>query len=668
MGLLRIRLLIEVYTIGFCMLLFFNKLVGEETAVVELEPFYVHAYRFEEDIERYPGNITVIDQADIESSGLSNVAEVLENRAGIHFRSFSGNSSSSEIDLRGYGEGSGMRTLILIDGQKLNRPDMGVPSWLEIPIGQVERIEVIRGSQSARYGNHAVGGVINIITKLGKYAGPANHLRAVYGSFDTRMLKFSHLGSLSNWNYAIHAEDSSTSGYRENGGHDVTSGTFNLGSDLSSRISMRLGFSYLEERVEFPGPLSEERYRTNPRQSIYPPGDPYFSLNEKLNANATVQIEMTETINLNFQAGFSHRDQKWNFGPGSHTDNVLQSYSIEPQFSWQPNEDLNIAAGFSHYYDTLDVTLFEDFDRTIVRLDDFGNPEESDLARESYSLFTYGDWAFYGPFSLSSALRWERTSLTFERLETEKKKENGYAAQVGINSDFNESWRSWVRYDLLYRFPVTDEIAAYQGFPLGENGDTPFNQELEAETGHNVELGIEHKTASYRLLANAFAQWLNDEIAYDFVRNLNVNLADTRRVGVELSGQYYAEDWEFRAFYTWLTSRYLSGPNEGKEVYLVPEHRFTATASYQLSEKLKLQSEYLFVAESFEGNDLANDQPPLPSYSVFNFLIQFKPNDSLEIFARINNALDKQYATLKYNGSWYPAPERHIRTGISITF
>ena len=71
-----------------------------------------------------------------------------------------------------------------LDGHRLNAIDMSAIDWYSIPLALVESIEVIRGAQSGTYGNHAVGGVIKINTKVPKLE-PAGSLEASAGSFDS---------------------------------------------------------------------------------------------------------------------------------------------------------------------------------------------------------------------------------------------------------------------------------------------------------------------------------------------------------------------------------------------------------------------------------------------------------------------------------------------------
>ena len=129
-----------------------------------LEPMEVSALRLETSSQNLPARIQVIDQAEIEQSGASDIVGLME--ANLQVRSTSGNSARSTVSIGGFGENGGLRTLVLLDGHRLNAIDMSAINWYSVPLALVESIEVIRGGQSGAYGNHAVGGIIKINTKL----------------------------------------------------------------------------------------------------------------------------------------------------------------------------------------------------------------------------------------------------------------------------------------------------------------------------------------------------------------------------------------------------------------------------------------------------------------------------------------------------------------------
>ena len=67
--------------------------------------------------------------------------------------------------MRGFGENSQLRVAVIVDGVRYNRIDMDSIPWLQIPMDNIASVEVMRGANSARYGNNAVAGVINVKTR-----------------------------------------------------------------------------------------------------------------------------------------------------------------------------------------------------------------------------------------------------------------------------------------------------------------------------------------------------------------------------------------------------------------------------------------------------------------------------------------------------------------------
>ena len=122
----------------------------------------VTAAREEQKITDVPADIIVINREQLKHR---TVAEALETYAGLTFASYNGNSSQSTVTMRGFGENSHGRIMVLVDGIKQNNPDMSGIDWIALPSSAIERIEVMQGGASALYGSGAVAGVINIITR-----------------------------------------------------------------------------------------------------------------------------------------------------------------------------------------------------------------------------------------------------------------------------------------------------------------------------------------------------------------------------------------------------------------------------------------------------------------------------------------------------------------------
>ena len=164
----------------------------------DLKPMEVSALRLETPDKNLPARIQVIDQARIEQSGATNIVGLLRKEANLQVRSTSGNSARASISLGGFGDNGGHRTLVLLDGHRLNAFDLSPINWHSIPLAMIKSIEVIRGAQSGTYGNHTVGGVIKINTKLPKLE-PTASLEAISGRLWSNMCtlvpSWGHLGS-----------------------------------------------------------------------------------------------------------------------------------------------------------------------------------------------------------------------------------------------------------------------------------------------------------------------------------------------------------------------------------------------------------------------------------------------------------------------------------------
>src|SRR5581483_527248 len=139
----------------------------------QFESVIVTATRSEQPQNRLPAAMTVITRADIERSGAHTLAEALRGVAGGQISGdFYGDGSSAVIDMRGFGVGANATTLVLVDGRRLNNPDIAPPDLASISLESVERIEIIQGSAGTLYGDQAVGGVVNIVTRqAAKLAG-----------------------------------------------------------------------------------------------------------------------------------------------------------------------------------------------------------------------------------------------------------------------------------------------------------------------------------------------------------------------------------------------------------------------------------------------------------------------------------------------------------------
>jgi outer membrane receptor for ferrienterochelin and colicins len=134
--------------------------------------------RMEESSELASERITVVSRAQIEAMNAHNVAEVVSHLPGVNVSVHPATSAFAEVGMQGLG-GAGLK--VLVDGIEMTGDDGGNNPIASIPIGDVERIEILPGAASALYGSDAMGGVINVITRV-KMSRAGLRLRARGGS------------------------------------------------------------------------------------------------------------------------------------------------------------------------------------------------------------------------------------------------------------------------------------------------------------------------------------------------------------------------------------------------------------------------------------------------------------------------------------------------------
>jgi len=100
----------------------FGQLLAEE-----LSPVVVSATRSTQSLVTTPSSITIITSDDIENSGASNIAEVLNTQASIQLNDLFGNGSRVQVSMRGFADNAKSNVLILVDGRRLNNPDLAAP-------------------------------------------------------------------------------------------------------------------------------------------------------------------------------------------------------------------------------------------------------------------------------------------------------------------------------------------------------------------------------------------------------------------------------------------------------------------------------------------------------------------------------------------------------------
>lgn len=270
----------------FVLILFFSVVIispvqaqnkNDDRAAVAMGEVIVTATRDNQETRKIPANMTVITAEEINKTGATTIVEALGKLASIQFRTFSGNASQALIDVRGFGGDNPYgKILVLLDGRRLNRSDMASINWLQMPVNTIERIEVVRGPGGVLYGDAAIGGTINIITKKGK-GEPKFNASVLAGSYGLNNERAGVTGAADKWTYALTGENNFNFGYRERSKYSAQGGGFDVGYAASDLLNVSLGVSFNKVDYQMPGALTKELMERDRRQ--FQPAMPAFFMN-----------------------------------------------------------------------------------------------------------------------------------------------------------------------------------------------------------------------------------------------------------------------------------------------------------------------------------------------------------------------------------------------------
>jgi outer membrane receptor protein involved in Fe transport len=198
--------------------------------------------------------VTRLSRSDLRTRPVRTLAEAIQQAPGVAFVDFAGTFTDPQAIVRGfYGGGEADYMLLLVDGRPLNALETGRINWDLLPVSAIESVEVVRGPSSAAWGDAALGGVINVITR--RPAGTTWRSSLQSGSHGlTRgsLMGTSQLGTLPVSGYA---DLGRSNGFRSHADRSTATVGFTLGSAGTPR---GFAFSTLNDWREFdePGPLT----------------------------------------------------------------------------------------------------------------------------------------------------------------------------------------------------------------------------------------------------------------------------------------------------------------------------------------------------------------------------------------------------------------------------
>ena len=169
----------------------------------------VTANRTPQPLSSVLGDMSVVDRAAIERSGAMSVADLLARLPGIEISRSGGPAATTSVFVRG---AENRHTAVYIDGVRFDSQSTGGAMWEQLPLDQIERIEVLRGPAAAVYGSDAIGGVIQLFTKRGN-GDPRPSAMVSYGSYSTAQAQVGISGSAQAIDYSLSASHGRSDGF-----------------------------------------------------------------------------------------------------------------------------------------------------------------------------------------------------------------------------------------------------------------------------------------------------------------------------------------------------------------------------------------------------------------------------------------------------------------------
>jgi len=602
-----------------------------------------------------PASVRVIDRKQIEASAASSLVDVLRTQAGLQVQDTLGDGNRVALSLRGFGANATNNTLVLVDGRRLNNPSQEGADLNSVPLSNIERIEIIRGAGSVLYGDQAVGGVVNIITR--QPSENEAYVESSRGSHDLETYRghaFAQLGggfSLYGSGEARHSD-----GYRDNNNASY--------SNLFSRLRydheagwLLYEYQTVDDELRLPGALSEAQRRADRKASVKP-----LDFNDsKTEVNRfAAQQSLSEHWTANFDYSYRDTDAMAYLSQPLTQDTQVETFSPRLTAHW--DSELGRSEWlFGHDHITSDYQRISGFGATLFRqtqrdwYTQLSQPLSDDLGLT------------LGYRSSEAEDRNKGTKLTHTDRED--------STSLGLSWQVDRHTRAFVKREDVLRFANVDD-----------NGYTiPGTAFLKPQTGVSWETGLEWQDSIQRYQLSVYRLDLQDEIAFDGsalgpdagfgVFGANVNLDDTRRDGLLLEGQrQLTERLSLSGQYSFTDATYQSGSFKGNDVPWVAQHTAGLNLSYLLLKGLTGYLETNYTGPRYLSGDDAHALPREGGYTLFNLGLSYD-YQQFSGKLRINNLTGKRYDSFASYSLWtpgnkglYAAPEEVVQLSLGYRF
>jgi vitamin B12 transporter len=562
----------------------------------------VTATRTEQAADKTLASTTVITRADIEHLQAQSLTDVLRGVAGLTLSNNGGAGKASSVFMRGT---NADHILVLVDGIKIGSATTGTASFQDIPVTQIERIEIVRGPRASLYGSEAIGGVIQIFTRRGNgaLANSASFTAGSYGTYNSAARVA--VGDAQGW-LSAKVNQQNVRGFNACRG-SLVAGCFVIEPDKDGYHStaLNLNAGYVADSgvsSEFNALQASSKNQSD--GSVFA-GNQAEGLQQVLGGSVKFSAMQNWLTTLRLGSSQDNSNLFWNGIFNSRFNTQRDSLSVQNDFSLRDNQLLTI--GFDQQKDTVNSSTL--YAKTTRKNDAFFSQYQGSVGAHSLQVSARRDAnQQYGTHSTSG---------------------------IGYGYALNDDTRLTASVGTAFKAPTFNQLY-YPGF-----GSATLRPELSRST----EVGVAQRTDFGKWSLNAYETKITDLVGFDVnFTPVNINTATLR--GLEAQALTQIADWDITTTLSSQDPRQTSGANSGKLL----NRRATKTARIELAH----QFAELRVASSLYGegrryDDLANTAgKKLGGYGLVDLRAEYHVAPEWLVQGRVDNLTDKQYETAQF--------------------
>ncbi|HHQ4895256.1 TPA: TonB-dependent receptor domain-containing protein [Aeromonas veronii] len=559
----------------------------------------ITANRVEQPVSSVLAPVVVIDRAEIESRQVQSLPELLKTLPGVQIATLGGRGHISSLFIRGTNSN---HSLVLMNGRPIAAMVAGTPDLSQIPLGNIERIEYIRGPRAAVYGSDAIGGVINLITKTSAKNGSETHLKGGagsngYGQGELRTVQ--SLGQKTDMNMLI--------GYERTDGFDVVANTKQPDRDGFASRNGQIGLNHA-----FNDAWSADFNAQGYDNLTDTDGSTDQSRVQAFQYDGGLKFQGKDLISR-LEASYGENKLKtWQEAKGEASGEPIHTGLTRFSWinSWSGIEGMNLTGG-------------ADWQREEMKSDSrsygktFSAPD-----RDNTGLFAVGSYRW-------QALLWELSGRTDDNQQYGR--HNTWSAASGLDIDENHNVR--LSYGTGFKAPTFNQLY----YPGSENPT------LKPEESKNLELGLSGRYSAWDWSVNLYRNRIDNLIycltSMSYTCNPKNTTADIKgvetEIGIDTGPVHHRLSYDY--------TRAKDKGNQDLQLLRRAEHKGSWIADTRF-DATTLTTELLYVGKRYDNNWATNQRVELGAYTLLNLAASYEVTQQFTLGGRIDNVFDRDYA------------------------